>query len=278
MAHVVDGRASGLRGHVAIVTGANHGIGAATAQRLAAARAAVLVTYLRGRVADDDGTPERYQRNRMRSGDEVVARIVETGGRAIAIEADLLDPDVPAMLFDRAEAELGPVDILINNATGWVAGDSFRAGVIDGAGRTAAPVTAELFDRTFGVDARAGALLIAELARRAVQRDATWGRVVGLTSGGPGGMPAEVTYGAAKAALENYTMSAATELGRLGITANVIHPPITDSGWVNDAVREFAAADDHHLHVADPDEVAGVIAWLCTDEARMVTGNVIRMR
>jgi len=265
-------------GHVALVTGANHGIGAATARRLADGGVAVAIAYLRGRVATDAATPERYQENRMRSGDEVAAEIVAGGGRAIAIEADLLDPSVPAMLFDRAEAELGPVDILVNNATGWASGDSFRGGIIDPAGRTTTPVTAEMFDRTFGVDARAGALLIAELARRLIERGGMWGRIVGLTSGGPNGMPTEVTYGAAKSALENYTMAAATELGRLGVTANMIHPPITDSGWVNDEVREFAATSSDRFHVAEPDEPARVIAWLCSDDARMVTGNIIRMR
>jgi len=58
----------------------------------------------------------------------------------------------------------------------------------------------------------------------------------------------------------------------------MVHPPITDSGWVNDAVRAFAASSSQHFHVADPADVAAVIAWLCTDEARMVTGNVIQMR
>ena len=66
--------------------------------------------------------------------------------------------------------------------------------------------------------------------------------------------------------------------GRSGVSANMIHPPITDSGWVNDAVREFAATSTEHFHVAEPAEVAAVIGWLCTDEARMVTGNIIRMR
>ena len=264
--------------HVAIVTGANHGIGAATAIRLAEAGVAVLVSYLRGRVATDDETPERYQENRMLTGDAVVERINTAGGRAIAIEADLLDPATPAALFDLAEAGLGPVDILINNATGWSSGDSFRAGTLDAAGRIAPAMSFDLFERTFGVDARAGALMIAELARRHIERGATWGRIVGLTSGGPNGFPGEITYGAAKYALENYTMAAATELGRLGITANMIHPPITDSGWVNDGIREFAATSSEHFHIAEPDEPARVIAWLCTDDARMVTGNIIRMR
>ncbi len=264
--------------HVAIVTGANHGIGAATAERFAADGIAVVIAYLRGRVTSDPATPERYQENRMTSGEDVARRITDAGGRAIAIEANLLDAETPAMLFDRAEAELGPVDIVVNNATGWHSGDSFAAGGSDAAGRATPEVTAELFDRTFGVDARAGALMIAEFARRLITRDGSWGRVVGLTSGGPNGFPGEVTYGAAKIALENYTMAAATELGRRGVTANMIHPPITDSGWVNDGIRDFAATSTEHFHVAEPSEVAAVIAWLCTDEARMVTGNVIRMR
>ena len=264
--------------HVAIVTGANHGIGAATAERFAADGIAVVIAYLRGRVLDEPATPERYQQNRMRSGDEVSERINAAGGRAVAVEADLLDASTPARLFDRGEAEFGAVDIVINNATGWASGDSFAVDGPNPAGRSTPEVTAELFDRTFGVDARGGALMIAEFARRHIARNATWGRIVGLTSGGPNGFPSEVTYGAAKMALVNYTMAAATELGRHGVTANMVHPPITDSGWVNDAVREFAATSGDHSHVAEPADVAAVIAWLCTDEARMVTGNVIQMR
>ena len=264
--------------HVAIVTGANHGIGAATAERLAADGVAVLVTYLCHRVADKDGTPELYQQNRLTDGSAVVRRITAAGGTAIAIEADLLEPTTSARLFDIAEDVLGPVDILINNATGWFSGDSFTAGSVDPAGRTAPAVTADLFDRTFGVDARAAALLIAELSGRLIARAGHWGRIVGLTSGGPNGFPTEVTYGEAKAALENYTISAAFELGRRGVTANMIHPPITDTGWVNDEVREFVTRSPDHFHVAVPHEVARVIAWLCTDDARMITGNVIRMR
>lgn len=276
--HRTSGEDGAMSTHVAIVTGANHGIGAAVAERLAADGAAVVVAYLRTRVADDPATPERYQLNRLTDGDSVAARIRSAGARAIAVEADLLDPATPAALFDLAERELGPVDVLINNATGWAAGDSFTAGVGDAAGRTTAAVTAELFDRTFGVDARAAALMIAEFSRRLLARGGTWGRIVGLTSGGPQGFPGEVTYGAAKWAQENYTMAAALELGRLGVTANMVHPPITDTGWVNDAVREFAATSTDHFHVAEPADVATVIAWLCSDDARMVTGNIIRMR
>ena len=117
------------------------------------------------------------------------------------------------------------------------------------------------------------------MATRHLAAGATWGRIVGMTSGSEsGGFPGEVTYGAAKAAQENFTLSAATELGRHGITANIVHPPVTDTGWVDDGIRALVADDPVLVHVAEPDEVAKVIAWLCSDDAGMVTGNVIRMR
>jgi 3-oxoacyl-[acyl-carrier protein] reductase len=139
-------------------------------------------------------------------------------------------------------------------------------------------VTAATIDQQFAIDARGSALLIAEFARRHVGRGAGWGRIIGLTSGGPMGFPEEVSYGAAKAALENYHMAASIELASHGITSNVVYPPVTDTGWVTDAVREFVEKSSDHVHVAEPEDVAEVIAWLCSHEARMVTGNVIRMR
>ena len=87
-----------------------------------------------------------------------------------------------------------------------------------------------------------------------------------------------MSYGAAKAALENYVMSAAAELAPYGITANIVHPPVTDTGWVTDDVRAFVATSPDHHHVAAPSDVADVIAWLCSDAARLVTGTLVRMR
>lgn len=128
------------------------------------------------------------------------------------------------------------------------------------------------------VDARGSALMIAEFARRHVARGTDWGRIVGLSSGGALGFPEEVSYRAAKAALENYAMSAALELGGDGITSNVVHPPVTDTGWVTDAVREFVADSGDLFHVARPEDVAEVIAFLCSDHARLITANVVHLR
>lgn len=262
-----------LAGHVAIVTGANHGIGAATALALAEAGASSLLTYLRIESADHPDLPDEYRAARARDAHTVVERITELGGRAAAVEADLSDAGTPTTLFDAAEATFGPVDILINSASSWVA-DSFAA---RGSVRPT-EVTAETLDHQFNVDARGSALMIAEFARRHRRHDLRWGRIVGITSGGPGGFPGEVSYGAAKSAMENYTMSAARELAPYGVAANVVHPPVTDTGWVTDEVRALVESSDEMVHIAGPEEVAEVIVFLCSDRARLVSGNRIRLR
>ncbi len=264
-----------LNGRVALVTGANHGIGAETAKALAGCGASVLVSYLRTR--DPEDYPEPYRSNRAKAADDVLAAIQTEGCRAVAMEADLRDPQAPARLFDFAETELGPVDILVNNATGWVS-DTFAAGRQHATGVRMLSASAATHDQVFSVDARGGALMIAEFARRHMDRQAKWGRIIGLTSGGPLGFPNEVSYGAAKAALENYTMSAAFELAPFGITANIVYPPVTDTGWVNDAVREHVARSPHLIHIVGPAEVAEVIAFLCSDHARLISANVVHLR
>lgn len=267
----------GGNGHVAIVTGANHGIGAATAIALAAQGVAVLCAYWRVRDAEDPAVPQAYRDSRIRDASHVVAEIEAAGGRAVAVEADLTDPASPARLFDTAEERLGPVDILVNNATGWVQ-DTFTPADTDHHGRAMQPVSHATWSQQFAVDAMAPALLIGEFARRHAARGATWGRIIGMTSGGDLGFPTEVSYGAAKAAQTNYTMSAAVELAPLGITANVVHPPVTDTGWVTDSVREAVEGSHRLYHVATPAEVAEVIAYLASDAARLITGNLITLR
>jgi 3-oxoacyl-[acyl-carrier protein] reductase len=262
---------------VAIVTGANHGIGAATGQALAANGVRVLLSYVRLRDPVEAGLPDVYRSHRARDAGWVVESIRQAGGHAEAVEADLRDPATPAALFDAAEAAFGPVEILVNNASGWRP-DSFRPAHRDRLGRALEPVSLASATQLLEVDARGSALMIAEFARRHVARGARWGRIIGLTSGGSLGFPEEVSYGAAKAALVNYAMSAALELADYGITSNVVEPPVTDTGWVTPAVREFVAASREHVHVARPEEVAEVIAFLASDQARLITGNLLQLR
>ena len=260
-----------------MVTGANHGIGAATARALAQGGCAVLCAFLRIKDPADPGTPQAYRDHRAQDAGLVVAQIRAEGGRALAVEADLADPATPAMLFDAAEEQLGPVDILVNNATGWLA-DTFAPSGTDRLGRSLQPVTAPTWSQQFKVDAMAAALMIGEFARRHIARGADWGRIIGLTSGGDLGFPEEVSYGAAKAAQTNYTMSAALELAPFGVTANMVYPPVTDTGWVTDAVRQAVTASTTLIHIASPAEVAEVIAYLASDAAALITANVITLR
>jgi len=263
--------------HTAIVTGANHGIGAATAQVLARRGCAVLCTFLRIEDRVDPAIPQEYRDRRAEDAERVAEAIRATGRRAVAAEADLSDPATPAVLFDLAEEQLGDVDILVNNATGWLA-DTFAPLAADRHGRSLQPVSVATWEQQFKVDAMGAALLIGEFARRHTARGADWGRIIGLTSGGDLGFPEEVSYGAAKAAQTNYTMSAALELAPFGITANMVYPPVTDTGWVTDAVRAEVAARRELIHIATPAEVASVIAYLASEEASLITGNVITLR
>jgi 3-oxoacyl-[acyl-carrier protein] reductase len=266
-----------LTDHVAVVTGANHGIGAAVARALATRGASVLLTYLRIEDRPDPGIPTGYRLKRASTADEIIGLIEAEGGTAAAIEMDLADERSHTGLFGAAEERFGPVDILVNNASGWIA-DSFAPREADRLGRGMQQVSSATVDRVFAVDARATALLISEFARRHISRGARWGRIVGLTSGGPSGFPEEVSYGAAKAALENLTMSAAFELAPYGVTANVVYPPVTDTGWITPDVERTVQESSELFHIAQPEEVADVIAFLVSHEARLLTGNVVRLR
>jgi 3-oxoacyl-[acyl-carrier protein] reductase len=267
-----------LEGHVALVTGANQGIGAATACALAECGARVMASYLRLSESEDLGLPEAYRMNHAKDGREVLAMIHGRGGKAASFEADLGDAATPARLFDFAEKELGAVDILVNNATAWAADTFVDRERHDVIGIRMARVSAATHNRQFLVDARGGALMISEFARRHIDRHGTWGRIIGLTSGGPLGFPGEVSYGAAKAALDNYTMAAAFELAPFGVTANMVYPPVTDNGWVTEEVREHVQQRSDLIHIVKPEEVAEVIAFLCSDHARLITANIVHLR
>ena len=267
-----------LDGRVAIVSGANHGIGASTAAELARLGADVAVTYLSFTPTDDDpGRPLEYRSQREQGPEATIAAIEAVGRRSHSVQADLTDADSPARLFEQVETALGPVSILINNASAWRK-DTFSPERDDLLGRPREQLSSETASPQLLVDALAGALMISQLAASVRRHRVDWGRIVSLTSGGASGFPGEVSYGAAKAALENYTMSASIELAGDGITANVVYPPVTDTGWVTDDVRSFVAESIDHVHVAQPAEVAEVIGWLCTHAARLVTGSTLRLR
>lgn len=282
-----------LEGRVALVTGVNNpeGIGAAIARALAERGAAVFGTYLRDPVerygldsdeaarAAEPGEPY-YRTLNARDADEVSRRMRTAGHRFATCEADLTDPGVAPALFDRAETQLGPVDILVNNAA-YAAGDTFVPEEEIPAERRRAghypkrTLTAESLDRHWAVNARAPALLMAEFARRHVRRGAGWGWIVSVSSDGAPVFPEEVSYGATKYALQSLTHSAAAGLGAYGITANTVSLGPIQTGWMGPALLEETGRNTPLGRAGTPEDVAEVVAFLVTEQARWVTGQVI---
>ncbi|TAK24137.1 MAG: SDR family oxidoreductase [Chloroflexota bacterium] len=265
-----------LNGRVAVVTGANHGIGAATARALAAQGAAVFLTYLRLPISPKDlgadlNVPGRplYHHRQAQSADAVVAALRAADGRADSWEADLADPATVPALFDRAEAAFGAVEILVNNATHCVLTTLRPEGSVH------PTITADEHDRHFAVNSRAPAMLMAEFARRHVARGANWGRIVNVSTDAAHAHPDNVAYSASKHALESWSRSAAAELGRYGITVNVVAPGPIQTGWLPLETASDIALATPLGRVGEPEDVADVIVFLASEPARWLTGQLL---
>lgn len=280
-----------LQGKVALITGANHGIGAATARALAAQGVSVLINYLRmpplgtqgehGSQESDSSTPgiAYYNARRNLTADEVVQAIRAEGGKVEAIEADLSLPETIPMLFERAGALFGPVDILVNNADHCVQ-DTFlplehNAEHLAPDGFPATTITRETIERHFAVNSRTVALMMAEFARRHIARKAQWGRIINLSTDGAPGFAGEVSYGASKAAIESYSRAAAKELGGYGITVNIVSPGPVQTGWIALDLEKSIAAETPLGRAGQPEDIANVIVFLASEQARWLTGQLI---
>ena len=278
-----------LQGKVALITGANHGIGAATAKALAAQGVAVLINYLRmpplGTQAQTDTTIttpgiDFYNARRTITADEVVQSIRAQGGRAEAVEADLSHPETIPMLFDRAESAFSPVAVLVNNADHceqdtFLPGNQENAELLAPDGLPTYTITRQQIDQHFAINSRTVALMMAEFARRHSARNAQWGRIINLSTDGAPGFAGEVSYGASKAAIESYSRAAAKELGRYGITVNIVSPGPIQTGWVAPDLEKIISADTPLGRVGHPDDVADVIVFLASEHARWLTGQLI---
>ena len=263
----------GLEGRIVVVTGANNpqGIGAAVARAFAAQGAKILLHYLR---VDTDARIAKPP-------DEVLRAIGAVGGRAQAWEADLADPATIPELLDEAERAFGPVDILINNAahsevdTFVPTGKDLRNTLVELFAERRDAVSAASVDRSFAVNTRAVALLMAEFARRHVARGADWGRIINVSTAGAYVFPSEVSYGASKLALEAYTRSAAVELGQFGIAVNAVSLGPVQTGWITPELEKRLVSTIPLGRIGTPEEVADVIVFLASDQARWVTGQTI---
>ncbi len=274
-----------LKNKVALITGVNnpHGIGAAIAKAFTTEGAATFVTYLRlsAKESETDVPGEAFYRaQNAKTVDEVVNEIREYGGKIQACEADLSDPTIIPQLFDRAEKAFGPVDILVNNAA-HCDPDTFIPQSQPGMESRAVDefplttITAEKHDKHFAVNSRAVALLMAEYTRRYIQRGAKWGRIINVSTDGASGFYSEVSYGASKHALESYSRAAASELGKYGITVNIVSLGPVQTGWISPELEKVLSSRIPLQRIGQPKDVADVIVFFASEQANWITGQLL---
>jgi NAD(P)-dependent dehydrogenase (short-subunit alcohol dehydrogenase family) len=239
-----------LSGKTALVTGASRGIGRASALALAAAGAQVLVHY--GRGADE--------------AEGVAAEIRKAGGRADIVAADLATADGAHKLARQARAIVGDrLDILVANA-----------GVSKAA--TIEETTVEDFDNLFAVNVRAPFFLVQQL----LPILGSGASVILLSSlaahASVGTLPA---YAATKGAIDTLVKHFASALGARGIRVNAVAPGVVATDMSNftktDAGRDYVLGIQALKRLAQPDDIAGVVALLASDDARWITGDTIRV-
>ena len=242
-----------LDGRVALVTGAARGIGAATATRLAAEGAAVAL-------ADLDEAQAR----------QTAQQIDASGERTLGIGCNVADSEQVRRMVDRTLERFGRLDILVNNA--GITRDNLLFKMSD-----------DDWDAVIGVHLR-GAFLCARAAQKPMVEQ-KYGRIISLSSVSALGNRGQVNYSAAKAGLQGLTRTLAIELGPFGVTANAVAPGFIDTemtrataerlGLTPEQAQAGASARIALRRIGQPSEVASVIAFLASDDASYVSGQII---
>ena len=275
-----------LNNKTVLITGANHGIGAATAKAFAAQGARVFITYfqaptrytaaeLAAALDAGIGGDVLYRALQQQPVDALLHEIRTAGGGIEAMAADFSDPAIIPFVFDQCEAKLGPVDILVNNHAHCVL-ETFDPAMVgadieDGVRY----ISAEQIDAHFAINARAFALLMAEYCRREVERQAGWGRIINISTDAARAHSYNVSYAASKHAIESYSRSAAAELGQYGITINIVAPGPIQTGYIIPEAEAEIAPNTPLGRLGEPEDVADVIVFMASEQARWLTGQLL---
>jgi 3-oxoacyl-[acyl-carrier protein] reductase len=232
-----------LAGKIAIVTGASRGIGCAIAQRFYAEGAKLALASF----------PEHDR------ADDVVKQISATSDRAIVVEGDLRQAEFVARIFEETSRRFGSPDIIAA-----IAGVNMSKLVVD--------TTDDDYDRIFSINTQSTFRIFREAARRV--RDG--GRILGVSSNMVlQGRPGVALYAASKAAVEQFVRILAKEVGKRNVTVNAIAPGPTDTAMVSQLSRDTAPAITPLGRLGRPSDIADVAAFLASEDAHWVTGQVI---
>jgi 3-oxoacyl-[acyl-carrier protein] reductase len=233
-----------LKGKTALVTGGSRGIGRAIAERLASEGAAVIINYARNK----------------QSAQAAVDTITGSGGKAVAVQADVAKPAEIRRLFSEAEKALGRPDIVVANA-----GVHIEKSLVDS--------TEEDYDYVFDINTKGVFFILQEAARRVHDG----GRIIVVSTGGTNMTFAKMSlYLGSKGAIEQFARSLSRELGTRNVTVNVLSPGFTDTDMLPEQYREYGASLSPFNRVGTPEDVADVATFLASDGARWVTGQNVQ--
>ena len=238
-----------MKGKIALVTGASRGIGRATAKLLAAEGAAVAVNYLQSESAAL----------------AVVEEIMDAGGRAIAVRADVRDENQVRSMVEEVEKKLGPVDLLVSNAS---------------IGFPVKPFTQfswDEFEAKLSGEIRSAFFCCQAVLSGMIERKS--GSIIAISSTlSRHSSPGFIAHSTAKSGLDAFVRSLAEEVGPFGIRVNVIAPGLTltdATAWLPEEQKTMIADMTPLKRVALPEDVAGAVLALASDRSRFVTGSYI---